>query len=55
MVTLLPLDGSFIRFAGRFVDESYGMAAGYNCKFDFSKQHILQHGILMDMDTFCLL
>lgn len=32
MVTLLPLDGSFIRFAGRFVDESWGMAAGYNCK-----------------------
>lgn len=32
MVTLLPLDGSFIRFAGRFVDESYGMAAGYNCR-----------------------
>lgn len=31
MVTLLPLDGSFIRMAGRFVDESYGMAAGYNC------------------------
>lgn len=30
MVTLLPLDGSFIRFAGRFVDESLGMAAGYN-------------------------
>lgn len=33
MVTLLPLDGSFIRFAGRFVDESYGMAAGYNYAF----------------------
>lgn len=32
MVTLLPIDGSFIRFAGRFVDESWGMAAGYNCK-----------------------
>lgn len=31
MVTLLPLDGSFIRFAGRFVDEAFGMAAGYNC------------------------
>lgn len=30
MVTLLPIDGSFIRFAGRFVDEAYGMAAGYN-------------------------
>jgi len=30
MVSLLPVDGSFIRFAGRFVDESYGMAAGYN-------------------------
>ncbi|KAK9895840.1 hypothetical protein P389DRAFT_152416 [Cystobasidium minutum MCA 4210] len=33
MVTLLPLDGSFIRLAGRFVDESYGMAAGYNYAF----------------------
>jgi amino acid transporter len=30
MVTLLPLDGSFIRFAGRFVDEAWGVAAGYN-------------------------
>jgi len=30
MVTLLPLDGSFIRFAGRFVDDAWGMAAGYN-------------------------
>ncbi|KAL7010084.1 general amino acid permease agp2 [Cystobasidiomycetes sp. EMM_F5] len=30
MVTLLPVDGSFIRFAGRFVDEAWGMAAGYN-------------------------
>lgn len=33
MVTLLPIDGSFIRFAGRFVDESWGMAAGYNCTY----------------------
>lgn len=33
MVTLLPIDGSFIRFAGRFVDESWGMAAGYNYAF----------------------
>lgn len=30
MVTLLPLDGSFIRYAGRFVDEAWGVAAGYN-------------------------
>jgi len=30
MVTLHPIDGSFIRFAGRFVDEAYGMATGYN-------------------------
>lgn len=30
VVTMFPTDGSFIRNAGRFVDESFGMAAGYN-------------------------
>lgn len=29
-VTMFPTDGSFIRNAGRFVDEAFGMAAGYN-------------------------
>ena len=35
MVSLLPVDGSFIRFAGRFVDEAYGMAAGYNVSLPY--------------------
>ncbi|WVQ80706.1 hypothetical protein IAT38_002811 [Cryptococcus sp. DSM 104549] len=30
MTTLLPLDGGFVRFAGRFVDWSLGMAVGWN-------------------------
>jgi len=30
MVTLHPVDGSFIRNAGRFVDEAYGVAVGWN-------------------------
>jgi len=30
MTTLLPLDGGFITFAGRFVDNSFGMALGWN-------------------------
>jgi amino acid transporter len=30
MTTLLPLDGGFITFAGRFVDQSFGMALGWN-------------------------
>ena len=30
MTTLLPLDGGFITFAGRFVDSSFGMALGWN-------------------------
>lgn len=30
MVTYLPISSPFIRFAGRFVDESFGFAAGWN-------------------------
>ena len=30
MVTYLPITSPFIRFAGRFVDESFGVAAGWN-------------------------
>ena len=30
MVTYLPISSPFIRFAGRFVDEAFGVAAGYN-------------------------
>lgn len=30
MVTYLPISSPFIRFAGRFVDESFGVAAGWN-------------------------
>lgn len=30
MTTLHPVDGGFIAFAGRFVDESFGMALGWN-------------------------
>ncbi|EHY55765.1 general amino acid permease agp2 [Exophiala dermatitidis] len=30
MVTYLPISSPFIRFAGRYVDEAFGMAAGYN-------------------------
>ncbi|PGH27097.1 hypothetical protein AJ80_01284 [Polytolypa hystricis UAMH7299] len=30
MVTYLPISSPFIRFAGRFVDEAFGFAAGYN-------------------------
>jgi amino acid transporter len=30
MVTYLPISSPFIRFAGRFVDESLGVAAGWN-------------------------
>lgn len=30
IVTLLPLDGSFIRLAGRMVDPALGVAVGYN-------------------------
>jgi amino acid transporter len=30
MTTLLPLDGGFISFAERFVDESFAMALGWN-------------------------
>lgn len=30
IVTLLPLDGSFIRLAGRIVDPAFGVAAGWN-------------------------
>lgn len=50
MVTLLPLDGSFIRFAGRFVDESWGMAAGYNCKYSILSiplHHVMQSAIVI--------
>ena len=30
LVTYLPISSPFIRFAGRFVDEAFGVAAGYN-------------------------
>lgn len=30
MVTYLPISSPFIRFAGRFVNESFGVAAGWN-------------------------
>lgn len=30
MVTYLPISSPFIRLAGRFVDEAFGLAAGYN-------------------------
>ncbi|KXT13093.1 hypothetical protein AC579_2143 [Pseudocercospora musae] len=30
MATFLPISSPFIRFAGRFVDEAFGVAAGYN-------------------------
>ncbi|KAI5805975.1 amino acid permease/ SLC12A domain-containing protein [Geopyxis carbonaria] len=30
MVTYLPISSPFIRFAGRFVDDSFGVAAGWN-------------------------
>lgn len=30
MVTYLPISSPFIRFAGRWVDEGFGFAAGYN-------------------------
>ena len=30
IVTYLPISSPFIRFAGRYVDEAFGVAAGYN-------------------------
>jgi amino acid permease len=30
MVTYLPISSPFIRFASRYVDEAFGVAAGYN-------------------------
>jgi amino acid transporter len=30
MATYLPVSSPFIRFAGRYVDEAFGVAAGYN-------------------------
>lgn len=30
MVSYLPISSPFIRFAGRFVDDAFGFAAGYN-------------------------
>ena len=30
IVTYLPISSPFIRFASRFVDEAFGVAAGYN-------------------------
>lgn len=30
MTTLLPIDGGFITFAGRFIDDSVGKAIGWN-------------------------
>ena len=33
MATYLPISSPFIRFADRFVDEAFGVAAGYNFFF----------------------
>lgn len=33
MATYLPISSPFIRFASRFVDEAFGVAAGYNFFF----------------------
>lgn len=30
MVAYLPVSSPFIRFAGKYVDEAFGVAAGYN-------------------------
>jgi amino acid transporter len=30
MATYLPISSPFVRFAGRYVDESFGFAAGWN-------------------------
>ena len=30
IVTYLPISSPFIRFAGRYVDDAFGVAAGYN-------------------------
>lgn len=30
MVTYLPISSPFIRFAGRYVDDAFGFAAGWN-------------------------
>lgn len=30
LVTYLPISSPFIRFAGRYVDEAFGFAAGWN-------------------------
>ena len=30
MVTYLPISSPFVRFARRYVDEAFGVAAGYN-------------------------
>lgn len=30
MVSYLPISSPFIRFAGRYVDEAFGVAAGWN-------------------------
>ena len=30
MVTFIPISSPFIRFAGRFVDDAFGVAAGWN-------------------------
>jgi amino acid transporter len=30
MVTYLPISSPFIRFAARFIDDSFGVAAGWN-------------------------
>lgn len=30
MVSYLPISSPFIRFAGRYVDEAFGVAVGYN-------------------------
>lgn len=36
MVSYLPIDGSYLRFAGRFVDPSYGFAMGWVATYNNS-------------------
>jgi len=38
MVTYLPISSPFIRFAGRWVDEAFGVAAGEQKSSNYVKQ-----------------
>lgn len=58
MVTYLPISSPFIRFAGRYVDDAFGVAAGYNF-FVFeailvraaTSRSPISHGGLMETDV----